>query len=168
MAGLSQTRGNNTPTSSWHTDRSLPITQRIWTDIKATILPESTDSCSWVLSDHDVFIEVSPAFTSHDKEKPGGAFCLRVKPSLPFSWHFLNQFLPLGYPRRLAAELPGPRTVPRDAWHVGLRAILLPSPSLPPCPHGFFTARGTMADSQMQMGDIGWVKHLLWRPSSSL
>lgn len=117
------------------------------------MLPESTDSCSWGPSDHDVFLEVSPAFTSHDREKPGGAFCLRVKPSLPFYWHFLSWFLPLGCPKRLAAELPVPGPVPSDAWHClaeGHSATFF----LLPCPHSFFTKRDTMADSQMWVGDI--------------
>ena len=94
------------------------------------MLPESTDSCSWGPSDHDVFLEVSPAFTLQDREKPSGAFCPRVSHLCPFtgtSW-VGSCLLVAQRDSQLSSQYHGQcPAIPGIAW---LRAILLPSPSL--------------------------------------
>lgn len=122
----------------------------MWTGIKATVLPESIDSCSWGPSDHSVFLEVSPAFTSQDREKVGEAFCLSVKPSLPFYRHFLNWFLPLSYPKRLSPESQYQGQCPAIPVIAWLRAILLPFPSF----HGHIVS--SQRETRWQIFRCGW------------
>lgn len=130
-ANLRQILRHNTPTCAWHTDQSLPISQRIW----AGVTPNHAARTHRLLSPrYQTIMSSMPCHLSalQTKVESQGESSAQGQVISALSWPSLHWFLALSCLKRLLTELPVHREqypgMPVTVW---LRAILLLSSSLP-------------------------------------